>query len=96
MEFAAVSEAVLRFRGDLPELLRRAHSDGEVRYPVVRRASIKDVAESLGVPHTEIHGLLLLTAVRFSRCLRCNVLLRPVEKAGDPASPGVENEAVLS
>lgn len=87
MEFGAVSEAVLRFCGDLPELLRRAHSDGEVRYPVVRRASIKDVAESLGVPHTEIHGLLLLTSAGAPREVGFGHALQPGEVL-DISGPG--------
>lgn len=58
MESVAAYE--LRFFGDLPGLLRRAHTGEAVRYPADRRASIKDVIESLGLPHTEVHGLRLL------------------------------------
>lgn len=48
-------KAELRFHGELAGLVARRSADGVVRYPALRRASIKDVAESLGVPHTEIY-----------------------------------------
>jgi uncharacterized protein with PIN domain len=51
------AQARLMFHGTLASLLRKANTDGCVMYPVGRRASIKDMAESLGVPHTEIHDL---------------------------------------
>ncbi|MEW6427267.1 MAG: Mut7-C RNAse domain-containing protein [Thermodesulfobacteriota bacterium] len=44
----------LTFRGWLPELLREDHLDGRVSHLIHRRASIKDVVESLGIPHTEV------------------------------------------
>lgn len=50
-------DATLLFAGELAGLLTRKHHSGLVRYPAARRASIKDVVESLGVPHTEIHGI---------------------------------------
>ncbi|KAB1438814.1 Mut7-C RNAse domain-containing protein [Pseudodesulfovibrio senegalensis] len=50
--------ARLVFRGELVDLLRQGHVDGNIRYPLGRRASIKDVVESVGVPHTEIYGVL--------------------------------------
>ncbi|EFL51711.1 protein of unknown function DUF82 [Solidesulfovibrio fructosivorans JJ]] len=50
--------ATLRFRGALRELLRRPAANGVVVYPVTREASIKDVIEALGPPHTEIHGII--------------------------------------
>lgn len=45
---------VLNFDDDLTELLRRGHDDGTVRYRARAGQSIKDVVESLGVPHTEV------------------------------------------
>ncbi len=50
--------ARLLFCGELAGLLRCGHADGCIRYPLTRRASIKDVVEALGVPHTEIYGIL--------------------------------------
>jgi len=53
--------ATLFFHDDLAELLNRnkpaAHSAGTVTYPVTRRASIKDVIEALGPPHTEVGSI---------------------------------------
>lgn len=49
--------AWLRFDWELRGMVRGADADGVLAYPVRRRASIKDVVEALGVPHTEIYGL---------------------------------------
>ncbi len=53
----ATNDARLRFAGELAELLTSSSNLGEVRYPVDRRASIKDVIEALGVPHTEVYSI---------------------------------------
>ncbi len=45
------------FHGELTELPKAVTRDGAISYPVQRRASIKDVLESLGVPHTEVYGI---------------------------------------
>ena len=42
----------------LLELLR-PEKRGPIEYPLERRASIKDIVESLGVPHTEIGAILV-------------------------------------
>jgi hypothetical protein len=48
----------LRFYGDLGALLKHpARLRETVLYPLARRASIKDIIESLGIPHTEIGRL---------------------------------------
>ncbi len=45
----------LTFHGDTSDLLRRTPDSGNtVVYPLSRRASIKDILEGLGVPHTEV------------------------------------------
>jgi uncharacterized protein len=45
----------LTFYGDTVDLLRRTPNDAQtIIYPLSRRASIKDILESLGVPHTEV------------------------------------------
>ncbi len=45
----------LHFDGALQQLLPREYrSKGRVEYPLTRRASIKDIIESLHIPHTEI------------------------------------------
>jgi len=51
-------ELTLRFDNILRELLHRQYRDvGEIFYPLDRRASIKDIVESLGIPHTEIGSI---------------------------------------
>ncbi|MGE4441553.1 MAG: Mut7-C RNAse domain-containing protein [Desulfomicrobium sp.] len=53
--------ATLFFHGTLADLLRRddpgTDARGVVIYPVTRRASIKDVIEALGPPHTEVGSI---------------------------------------
>ena len=41
----------------LQALLRRGARGGPIEYPLERRASIKDIIESLGIPHTEIGAI---------------------------------------
>ncbi len=50
--------ALFVFGPELSGLLTRPVLDGRLNYRVDRRASIKDVVESLGVPHTEVHSLV--------------------------------------
>ncbi|MBG0777420.1 MAG: hypothetical protein H0S85_13430 [Desulfovibrionaceae bacterium] len=51
-------DALLVFHGDVRDFLAPGNrADGVVVYPVTRRASIKDVIESLGVPHTEVDAI---------------------------------------
>lgn len=50
-------DARLFFAGELADLLTCEHEGGLVRYPANRAASIKDVIEAIGVPHTEIHAI---------------------------------------
>lgn len=47
----------IRFLGELAGILTVRHEDGLVRLALERRAAIKDVVESLGVPHTEVYGI---------------------------------------
>ena len=49
-----VAAIQLHFDSALRPLLRRADDDGLVRYPLMRRATIKDIVEALGIPHTEV------------------------------------------
>jgi uncharacterized protein len=42
------------FHGDLVQLLPKSKRQKELRYRLTRRASIKDILESMGIPHTEI------------------------------------------
>ncbi len=58
--------AILYFHGLLKDLLRTKRNitlDNKdykkIIYPVIRSSSIKDIIESLGIPHTEIGGLIL-------------------------------------
>jgi len=48
----------LRFYGDVKELLKtQVRQDTFVQYRLNRRASIKDIIEALGIPHTEIGSI---------------------------------------
>lgn len=42
----------------LPKLYQ-SEGDGAVRYPLKRRASVKDIIEALGIPHTEVGAILV-------------------------------------
>lgn len=42
------------FHDGILELLRGEAQEGVVIYPLTRRASIKDILEALGIPHTEV------------------------------------------
>ena len=52
-----MSSATFHFHGNLGELLAVPHKNGTVEYSLLRRASVKDIIEALGVPHTEVAGL---------------------------------------
>jgi len=53
-----LADITLVFHGNLVELLaRKVTGNGEVRHVLERRASVKDVVESFGVPHPEIKQL---------------------------------------
>jgi len=43
----------------LQPLSRRPHDDGRLQYRLDRRASIKDILESVGIPHTEVGGIVI-------------------------------------
>lgn len=47
--------AAIRFHGELVGLMGPAARAKGLAYPVDRRASIKDVIEALGVPHSEVY-----------------------------------------
>jgi len=47
----------LHFNDSFAPLLQRKGHETIVRYSLVRRASIKDIIESLGIPHTEIGNI---------------------------------------
>ena len=49
----------LSFHGDTRDLLRPPQERDPLVYPLYRRASIKDIVEGLGVPHTEVGRILL-------------------------------------
>ena len=55
-----MAEITLTFHGNLPELLvRRLAGSAQVRHILERRASVKDVVESFGIPHPEIGKLAI-------------------------------------
>ncbi|MGB3224385.1 MAG: Mut7-C RNAse domain-containing protein [Desulforhopalus sp.] len=54
------SRLFLEFHGDILDLLNRVPERGNtVIHELFRRASIKDILESLGVPHTEVGKIIL-------------------------------------
>jgi hypothetical protein len=55
MSHSPTANLFLRFHGDIRNLLKGAGRGAvTIDYPLTRRASLKDIIESLGVPHTEI------------------------------------------
>jgi uncharacterized protein with PIN domain len=69
---------LLTLHGDLPHLLLRQYRpDTEIHYPLSRQASIKDILEAVGIPHTEIGGI-----EKGSRQLDFSYLPQPGEKLG--------------
>jgi uncharacterized protein len=48
----------LTFHNDLQMMLQKSHEGKMVRYALKRRASLKDIIESQGVPHTEVAQIL--------------------------------------
>ncbi len=48
----------LVFCEELAPLVKKSSVMHEVRFHVTRRASVKDVIESYGVPHTEVFGFV--------------------------------------
>ncbi len=62
----AVGVALFRFHPGVREIVRPGKSarlaDGRLGWAVDRRAAVKDVVESLGVPHTEVGRILVAGA----------------------------------
>ncbi len=57
---AASADLRITFHGDTLELLRKTPDEANTLvYPLYRRASIKDIVEGLGVPHTEVGRIIL-------------------------------------
>jgi len=54
-----VATAWLRFYEELNDFLPPRRRKRDIAYPLTRRASVKDVIESLGVPHTEVDLILV-------------------------------------
>ena len=53
---------LIKIIGNNQTLLPRQYpcnDDGVVRYPLKRRASMKDIIEALGIPHTEVGAILV-------------------------------------
>ena len=57
----------LVFLGSLNYFLPEEKRSKTILYPITRRASIKDVIESLGPPHTEIKEILLKNSLKDER-----------------------------
>jgi uncharacterized protein len=81
----------LTFHGDLPALLRRKWRNQEVwQLQPERAASVKDVVESFGLPHTEV-GKLLVDGreVDFDSLIQtsCHIEIRPITAPWDVLHP---------
>ncbi|MHB1349516.1 MAG: Mut7-C RNAse domain-containing protein [Desulfobulbaceae bacterium] len=91
--------AIFRFHDDLPSLLRgRWRGKNPVVQEVTRSASIKDVLESFGLPHTEIGEILYDgRPVDFTRPVTdgLNVEVHPVRPPWDVLSAGLLRPAPL-
>lgn len=87
----AIMTAEYHFHGDLPTLLRRRWRNiHPVRQPVTRSASIKDVIESFGLPHTEVDRIECNgMEVDFSRPVEdaCRFDIFPVSVPWDVSRP---------
>jgi len=53
-----MSHVALRFYAELNDFLRDAHKQTRFKIELNRRTSVKDLIESLGVPHTEVEIIL--------------------------------------
>lgn len=53
-----MDHVTVRFYAELNDFLPRERRQVPITYPLARRTSIKDLIESLGVPHTEVDLLL--------------------------------------
>lgn len=61
------ASATFRFYEELNDFLPATQRKQDIPYPLERRASVKDIIESLGVPHTEIEIIIVnQTSVDFS------------------------------
>lgn len=54
-----MAELTLRFYEELNDFLPPEKKKRQFAYPIHRKASVKDVIESLGVPHTEVELILV-------------------------------------
>ena len=54
-----IPRVYLTFHNELQMLLPKSQAERRVKYLLKRRASLKDIVESLGVPHTEVARVLL-------------------------------------
>ncbi|MBE0585569.1 MAG: hypothetical protein IH612_17655, partial [Desulfofustis sp.] len=81
----------LDFSGDLLDFFKgREGAVFSLRYPLVRRASIKDIIESLGIPHTEVGGLFCGTRALDFSFLPCGgerLLVEPLSPLSPPTRP---------
>lgn len=85
-------QITIRFHPDLAIFLSKKEKQGPVTYLLDRRASLKDIIESKGVPHTEIGEMLFNgSRVDFSFLPRCDGLIQvsPVLPPFDVCSPSL-------
>ncbi len=52
-----MSWTTIIFHQELQDLLTHDHYQGYIKYRLIRRASVKDIIESLGPPHTEVGAI---------------------------------------
>ncbi|MEN8258097.1 MAG: Mut7-C RNAse domain-containing protein, partial [Thermodesulfobacteriota bacterium] len=81
----------VNFHGDLATLLRRQwRAQGHIQVAAGRIASIKDVVESFGLPHTEVGSLLVDECeVGFSHPVKsdCQIDVQPITAPWDIMEP---------
>jgi len=83
-----MTHAVFRFYEELNDFLAPARRKCSFEHPVDRRASVKDMIESFGVPHTEVDLILVDgESVDFSHLVRAGqrISVYPVFEAFDVA-----------
>ncbi len=85
-----MGKSYIHFHGELKDFLGAGRQDGAVVYPLNRRASVKDVVEALGPPHTEVGSIRVQgREVGFSHLLQPGevVDVHALEPPVDPTQP---------
>ena len=85
-------DLILRFSEQFESFNRKFFAGKTIVYPLNRRAAIKDIVESLGVPHTEI-GLISVDGkpvdFRFIPLERSRIAVHPIRPPFEVTRPSV-------